>query len=76
MADNVVERNMDLELDNKMIDTVEDHKELDEVVNVQEEHREVEKIVDRVDVVEDVLEIEDKPKKSIFHERRPSRFLI
>ena len=76
VADNVVERNMDLELDNKMIDTVEDHKELDEVVNVQEEHREVEKIVDRVDVVEDVLEIEDKPKKSIFHERRPSRFLI
>ena len=76
VAHNVVDGNMDLELDNKMIDTVNDHKELDVVVNVQEGHREVEKIVDRVDVVEDVLEIEDKPKKSIFHERRPSRFLI
>ena len=67
---------VDLELDHKMIDTVEDLKELDEVVDMAVDHREVDKIVDRVDVVEDVLEIEDKPKKCIFHERRPSRFLI
>ena len=76
VAYDMVGGNMDLELEHKMIDTMGDHKELDEVVDMGVDHREVDNIVDRVDVVEDVLEIEDKPKKSIFHERRPSRFLI
>ena len=75
-CDIVADDMVDLELERKMIDTVEDHKELDEVVDMAVDHREVDKIVEKVDVVEDVLEIEDKPKKCIFHERRPSRFLI
>ena len=75
-CDIVADDMVDLELDHKMIDTMEDHKELDEVVDMAVDHREVDKIVEKVDVVKGVLEIEDKQKKSIFHERRPSRFLI